>query len=121
MMNEISIEGGCMCGQVRYRATAWPIYRTLCHCSDCRRAVGAQSVAFVTFPGDRFEFTRGAPAEYASSPPVIRTFCPRCGTSLTYVHRDRGGEVDVCTASLDDPEAFPPTQEFFQEQKLSWA
>jgi len=36
-----SIEGGCQCGAVRYRAIEIPLARTLCHCRSCRRASGA--------------------------------------------------------------------------------
>jgi len=79
------------------------------------------AVAWVTFPAERFAWVRGTPAEFASSPGVRRTFCGRCGTSLTYRSDERADEIDVTTASLDDPEAFPPEKEVFAEQKLSWA
>jgi hypothetical protein len=52
---------------------------------------------------------------------VVRTFCPRCGTSLTYTHEHRPAEIDITTGSLDDPEAFPPTEQVFGEFKVSWA
>ena len=119
-MSRIDIQGGCFCGEVRYRSAAEPIHSTICHCGDCRRAAGAQSVAWVTFRREAFSFTAGQPVRFKSSPPVIRTFCGRCGTSLTYERDDRPGEIDVTTGSLADPEAFPPTQHVFSEQKLSW-
>jgi hypothetical protein len=119
-MEPIDIQGGCLCGAVRYRARRPPRISTICHCADCRRASGAQSVAWVTFPAESFSFLEGEPASYRSSPPVVRTFCGRCGTPLTYRHKQRAGEIDVTTATLDDPEAFPPTKQVFLEQKLSW-
>jgi hypothetical protein len=120
-MASIEIQGGCYCGAVRYRADQSPLFATNCHCVDCRRLCGAQAVAWVTFPLTSFAFTAGEPVEYRSSPPVLRTFCGRCGTSLTYRHEEREGEIDVTTATLDDPEAYPPTKDVFAEQKLSWA
>jgi hypothetical protein len=114
------IEGGCFCGAVRYCAGEPPHISTNCHCADCRKACGAQAVAWVTFPLPSFAFVQGEPARFHSSPPVMRTFCGRCGTQLTYQHDDRAREIDVTTASLDDPEAFPPEKEVFKEQKLSW-
>jgi hypothetical protein len=119
-MARIQILGGCMCGAVRYRASEPPRISTVCHCADCRRGAGAQSVAWVTFPTESFAFTHGEPARFHSSPPVEHTFCGRCGTSLTYRSEERSHEIDVTTGSLDDPEAFPPTKEVFPEQKLSW-
>jgi hypothetical protein len=119
-MATIDIQGGCFCGAVRYQARELPRISTVCHCDDCRRACGAQSVAWVTFPAESFSFIAGDPQSYRSSPPVARTFCGRCGTSLTYQSEERAQDIDVTTGSLDDPEAFPPTKEVFREQKLSW-
>jgi hypothetical protein len=119
-VNAAEIQGGCFCGAVRYRAAEPPRVSTNCHCADCRKACGAQAVAWVTFPVHSFAFVQGEPARFRSSPPVVRTFCCHCGTQLTFQHDKRGGEIDVTTASLDDPEAFPPEKEVFKEQKLSW-
>jgi hypothetical protein len=114
------IQGGCLCGAIRYRALGPPRIACLCHCADCRKACGAQSVAWVTFPHERFSFIQGEPVRFRSSPPVERTFCGRCGTPLTYQSEERAHEIDITTGSLDDPEAFPPRKEVFVEQKLSW-
>ena len=85
------VEGGCLCGAVRYRASGESDHPTLCHCNSCRRAAGAPVVAWTTFPPSRFEFTKGTPARYRSSPPVVRTFCSTCGTPLTYQHTSLPG------------------------------
>ena len=114
-----SLLGGCLCGAVRYRIDAAPTAVMICHCAICRRAAGAPSVAWATIPAAGFAFTAGRPAEYASSPGVIRTHCAACGTSLTF-RRDCGGEVDVTLASLDDPEALPPEYEGWLAHRLSW-
>jgi hypothetical protein len=119
-MDRDEITGGCYCGAARYRARGTPLHRCLCHCESCRRVVGAQSVAWVTFPLEGFAWTQGEPARFRSSPPVERTFCGTCGASLTYAYEGRPGEIDLTTATLDDPEAFPPTKAVFEEMKLSW-
>ncbi len=104
------LTGRCFCGAVRYRATSPPLEVETCYCSDCVRAVGSVVTAWARFDSEHFEFTRGEPIRFESSPGVMRTFCGRCGASLTY-HYPSGEQVDVTTASLDDPEAFPPTAE----------
>jgi hypothetical protein len=115
-----AIRGGCYCGAVRYQVDSPPRIATMCHCEDCRKSCGAQSVAWVTFLAESFAFVQGEPASHRSSPGVIRTFCSACGTSLTYRNDERAHEIDVTTASLEDPEAFPPAKHLFPEQKLSW-
>jgi hypothetical protein len=112
------IEGGCLCGAIRYRVEAPPISASICHCATCRRAAGAQSVAWGVFPAHAFILTRGAPACYASSPGVRRSHCPACGTSLTY--QNSAASIDVTLASFDDPEAIAPCKEIWTSQRLGW-
>ena len=88
--------------------------------SSCRRAAGGPSLAWAIFDEDKVEIVAGRLAVYASSPGVERGFCAACGTSLTYARANRPGLFDVTTASLDDPEAFPPTKEIWTEERLSW-
>jgi hypothetical protein len=39
------IEGGCLCGRVRYSAEAEPTFAGVCHCTDCQKFSGS---AFAT-------------------------------------------------------------------------
>jgi hypothetical protein len=112
--------GGCLCGAIRYRITAAPRMTSLCHCRSCRLATGAPAVAWVILPGDGLVFDRGEPARFASSPGTWRTFCGRCGTSLTYQRDDCPDSIDIHTATLDDPDRFPPVREIWLEDKIAW-
>ena len=116
----VNAPGGCMCGAVRYRITAAPMVASLCHCRSCRLATGAPVAAWVILPRDGLVFDRGAPVGFASSPGKRRTFCGRCGTSLTYERDDRPDSIDIHTATLDDPDAFPPVREIWLEEKVAW-
>lgn len=116
----LTIEGGCLCGAVRYRASGAPSGITICHCATCRRASGAPIVAWSGFPATGFNFIRGLPARYASSPGVERTFCSHCGTQLTYQRQDLPDFLDVTLASLDDPEAIRPQDHTWASARLSW-
>ena len=119
-MTDVVTEGGCLCGGVRYQVQGQPTNSMICHCRTCRKAAGAPVVAWLTFALNMFSFVRGTPAEFRSSPPVIRTFCRACGTPLTYVHADRSTEIDVTTCSLDDPEDFPPSHHSWVSHDPGW-
>lgn len=119
-MPTTKIEGGCMCGKVRYMLTTVPTFSTVCHCSDCRHASGAHLVAWVTVPVQHFVVSEGEPNHYQSSPNVLRTFCSTCGTTLTFRHEEHSSGIDITTGSLDNPEQFPPTKDVFVRDKLSW-
>jgi hypothetical protein len=113
-------EGGCFCGKVRYGVAGEPRTSAICHCVSCRRASGAQSVAWLVFPSEAFSFTSGDPAQYRSSAEVSRTFCGGCGTSLTYQHDGDPDFIDVTTASLDLPDELPPARHVWLEDKVGW-
>jgi hypothetical protein len=119
-MAKQTFEGGCHCGAVRYALFAKPEGSMICHCRTCRGVSGAPFVAWITAPADRFEIVRGHPKEYASSDNVLRQFCGRCGTQLTYARTDEDVSIDITTASLDDPNAFPPTHHSWLKHDLAW-
>jgi hypothetical protein len=116
----LPITGGCYCEEVRFHANAPPLYQANCHCANCRRAAGAQAVAWITVKVSEFAFEKGEPKRYRTDTGAYRTFCGSCGTSLTYEHGDRPNEIDIATGSLDEPEHFPPNRDVFPEEKLSW-
>lgn len=111
------LAGGCYCGQVRYETDAAPTDETICHCSDCRRVVGAQAVAWFTVPSEGVRW-QGEAARFASSPGVVRRFCPNCGTSLTW--EGKAGEIDLATATLDDPAAAAPKDHVWGRSRVGW-
>jgi hypothetical protein len=113
------MDGGCLCGAVRY-ACGELSSSGICHCETCRRSTSAPRLAFVTVAAKDFRFTRGAPTEYASSPGVTRGFCGRCGSHLTYRRADEPDALDVFTVSLDDPNAAPPTAYVWTSEALPW-
>ena len=115
-----SVEGGCLCGAVRYRLAGAPLHSVICHCASCRKASAAPSVAWLTFRVENFQLLRGAPRSFRSSPGVLRTFCERCGTPLTYANERSADSIDVTTVSLDDPALFAPTKEGWLEDQLPW-
>ncbi len=118
-MPNLLYTGRCLCGAVRYECGE-PLSATLCHCESCRRAAGANVVAWVAVRRDQFRFTAGEPRTYASSPAVTREFCGACGTQLTYAHRDDAENIDITIASLDEPSAIAPRDHTWMGDALSW-
>ena len=114
------IAGGCFCGFIRYEAGGVPFNQTSCHCSMCRRTSGAPLVAWFTVAVADFRLLSGEPTVLRSSDHGTRTFCPRCGTPLTFRSSRSPGEVDVTTCSLDEPERVPPRDQTRVSAKLSW-
>ena len=120
-MQDRVFEGGCLCGSVRYRVIGSPRSSSLCFCRSCRLASGSPSVAWLVVDVSQFELLSGQIARFQSSPHVTRGFCPKCGTPLTYEHADDSNAIELTTATLDDPNALPPTKEIWHSQRVTWA
>ncbi len=114
------LTGGCLCGAVRYLATARDGgVVDYCHCVQCRRVSGAPITAWVQVPPALFEITAGEARGYASSPRATRWFCGDCGTSL-YMTDSEHRSVGVTLGSLDDPAALTPTAHGWVGERLAW-
>jgi len=114
------LEGGCLCGAIRYRATGQPTDVNYCHCSQCRRHSGAPVAAFATFPTANVVWTKGQPRLFPSSDIGRRGFCPDCGTSLTWQGVKTPHEVDLGVGTFDDASSFKPKDHIWTGSAISW-
>jgi len=113
------LTGGCLCGTVRYEASAPFTRASICHCSMCRKAAGAPYMSFLTLPRAQLRLTAGTPATYRSSERAERGFCASCGTALFY--DELGADyLDVSSATLDEPGQAPPSDQIFAADAISW-
>lgn len=113
------LTGGCHCGAIRFETDRPPRLTNYCYCLDCRRTSGSPLTAWAEFDGDAVRFTKGTPAEYASREGVTRTFCPRCGSQLTFRNHATEG-IDVTVGTLDDPERVRPAEHLWTKRRPSW-
>ena len=103
-----TIEGGCLCGAVRYRSDAEPVMQVVCHCETCRKNSGSAFSMNVAVPQDRLRIESGSPRRYedhsgASGEAFYRFFCGDCGSHI-YSHGPAYGAIAFIKAgTLDDP------------------
>jgi hypothetical protein len=117
---KLPLEGGCLCGAVRYRISIEPHGAGYCHCRMCQRATGAPVVPWLGMASDGFAWTKGTPAVYRSSPEAERLFCATCGTQMVFRVIAEPHLLDVTLASLDDPEAIPPDHHIWTTSRIAW-
>src|SRR4028118_1736743 len=93
------IEGGCLCGAVRYRSEAEPAMQVVCHCKTCQKNSGSAFSTNVAVPQDSLTVEGGALRSYiahsgASGQPFYRHYCGSCGSPV-YSHgaAHRAGSV----------------------------
>ncbi len=82
----MNIEGGCHCGQIKYRADVDPEKVEICHCTDCQTLSGSAYRTVVPVETDSFELVCGIPKLYAKTAENgtvrLQAFCPECGSPL---------------------------------------
>ena len=81
----MNITGGCLCSAVRYSISAAPIVTRVCWCRVCQYVGAGSGTVNVCFPSAALE-VNGELREYHrvadSGNPMLRRFCPQCGTHL---------------------------------------
>ncbi len=118
-MSGHEITGGCLCGEVRFVATAPPRRVTHCHCGMCRKAVGAVVATFAAFESNCVEW-HGPLARFDSSDRAWRGFCGRCGSSLCFGYKPRPKRIYLALGAFDDPNAYPAGFHDYLDQKVTW-
>jgi hypothetical protein len=86
----------------------------------CRGTTGAPCVAWFSVPSAEFVWLFGTPTRFRASPHATRTFCPVCGTQLTFIDDATPGDTDVATCSLDEPNRIVPRDHTYTGSKLEW-
>lgn len=110
------IEGGCLCGAVRYESDAELLFAVNCHCRDCQMTSGSTHIPGIGLPAAAFSLT-GELTRFTTTNDrggrSIRAFCPTCGTPI--MGQIEGEElVFLHVITMDDPSGFAPQMDIFE-------
>jgi hypothetical protein len=109
------LQGGCLCGVVRFEISAPFISAGYCHCTRCQRRTGTGSSANGRVPQEGFELLEGKEHIRTFTPPtgVPKLFCTICGSALFSGDPFSDPEVAVRLGTLDaDPGIRPQFHQF---------
>jgi hypothetical protein len=124
-MSEINttLQGGCLCGAIRYRLSGKPHFVSQCCCKDCQKATGTGHTTVVGVHRDQLELT-GTPQTYTnrgeSGGDVTRHFCGVCGGRLYTSGTLPGPIIMIQAGSLDDPNRVTPDSVIYFKDAVSW-
>ena len=119
----VTREGGCACGEVRYRLTSDPLFVHCCHCLNCQRQTGSAFVINVLIETDRMEVLAGDPQPVSvprsggKNQKIWR--CPTCQIAL-YSQYTSASVRFVRAGTLDDPASVAPDVHIFTRSKVPW-
>ena len=117
-----SMQGGCLCGAVRYQTSAAPFAINYCHCESFRKHNGAPVVTLAGYQADNVTFSGEKRKTYESSPGATKAFCGHCGTPLTWEGDgdELGQIIELHISTFDKPELMVPTSHAFEPERLPW-
>jgi hypothetical protein len=116
--------GGCLCGALRWEATADPRYTGHCYCADCRKASGSGFIPFMAFPASAMSIsgktlTHRLPV--GDGRIAIRNSCAVCGGLVFGGDVGQSEDFNIYAGSLDDPGQFQPRIAIFTRDRAPWA
>jgi hypothetical protein len=115
-------EGGCQCGENRYRITGQLVWLTICHCNECKRQSGSAFGMSLRMLDTDVQLIQGALKRCRSADSGglgICYFCETCGTRLW--HEPAGsGFLHIKPGTLDDPMQVIPRFEGWTKRKVPW-
>ena len=117
------VQGGCLCGLIRYEVASIGSRMGHCHCSMCRKFHGA---AFATLGEAKVEDFRWLSGEqhlrsFVAPNGTTRKFCEHCGSSLIFAPANDTGElVEFSLGTLDSDIELRPDAHIFTRFGASW-
>lgn len=120
-----SVEGGCACGNVRYRLTDPPLFVHCCHCRSCQRETGAAFALNALIETTSVELLSGAtqsidtPSHSGRGQKFHR--CPVCHIALWSHYAGAGNAIAfIRVGTLDEPDNIPPDIHIYTMSKQPW-
>ena len=121
----MTLDGGCACGNVRYRMMSGPMFVHCCHCRWCQRETGASFALNAMIEADRINLIQGAPetvmtpSQSGKGQKFVR--CPNCRVALWSHYANLGDAACfVRVGTLDEPDRLPPDIHIFISSKQPW-
>jgi len=119
----MKIEGGCLCGKVRYSADAEPIFMGVCHCTNCQKGTGTAFNLVVALPKPAVG-VQGTLKTYEghgdTGKATYRRFCPECASPVIEEAEVMPDVVMIPAGTLDDKGWFKPTMEIYCDSAQPW-
>lgn len=119
-----TIQGGCLCGAVRYRSNAEPLMTAICHCTHCQRQTGTAFSLLVAVPKGSLVMEGAQPATYEdtgdSGLPVLRKFCSKCGSPIFSEVAATPTMDWVKAGTLDDTSGLQPEVNIWCDSAQPW-
>ena len=121
----MKIDGGCHCGQIKFRAEVNSDRVLICHCTDCQILSGSAYRTVAPAKEDTFEIISGKLKMYEKTAEDgsirIQSFCPNCGTPI-YSSPPQGtpGFFGIRVGAIKQRDQLVPKNQIWVRSSQTW-
>lgn len=118
------LDGGCLCGSVRYTCDEEPLVTAIYNCRHCQLQTVITFSVLVGVKKGSIKFTRDQPTIYEdtgdSGLPAHRKFCNKCGSPI-FSAVEATPEIDwIKQGTLDNPSLSTPMISVYMDSAQHW-
>ena len=122
-MEEKTISGSCLCGEVTYQFSGPVKVFQYCHCSRCQKFTGSAHASNIIIDPENFNWLSGEDAvgrfELKEAKHFATCFCKKCGSSLPWLTQS-GRAYIIPAGTLDNDPGARPMHNIYYADKAPW-
>ena len=124
-MSQVTVNGSCLCGSVRYEVTGKVQSFYHCHCQRCRKATGTGHASNIRVsPQESITWVQGEELLKSYKVPeaerFFNNFCTQCGSSMPRVVPQLEAVV-IPAGTLDCEAPKNPEAKIFWDSRAKWS
>ena len=116
-----NIEGGCLCGNIKYYSKSEPLFTTICHCAHCQKQCGTAFSIIVGVKKQSLNIIgklKSFKDKGNSGQPVYRKFCGNCGSPIVSEVSAIPELLFIKAGTMKNIKKLNPTKEIWTKDKL---
>ena len=82
-------------------------------------AVGSSFVSWAVISLQDLNHNGELPTIHVTDEKVERSFCSKCGSSISYFQRD-GNSIDITVGTMDNPSSVKPSKHIWDRKRIHW-
>lgn len=119
----MSIQGGCLCGEIRYEISGDLQMTGVCHCKNCQKQAGSAFSILFAITNEQLEMNGDLKTYNDTSDSgndVHRNFCGHCGSPVTTTVPAQAEMTFVKAGTLDDTSILNPDTHYWTKSAQKW-
>jgi len=121
-IDEVTLSGGCLCGEVTYQVNHQFDKFYICHCRQCQQLTGSAFAANIFTDPENIEWLSGQKEISNYNHPsrgFSKAFCSKCGSALPFLNKS-GQSIIIPAGSLCEPVEYIPDANIFVSEEAHW-